>query len=144
MALVAVVGAILTALALFSVRWLRAAEPVLRILFYYFCLSTLIFLPLAIQDWKLPTTPLGWGALVGIGVCMTLAQLFITIAYRHASAIKLSPYIYTVIVFTALMDWGIWGKMPDVLECAGIALVIVGGVIALLRINPHKKDSEHL
>ena len=41
-ALLALAGALLLAIALMSVRWLGATEPMPRILFYYFLLSTLM------------------------------------------------------------------------------------------------------
>ena len=44
-----------------SVRWLGATEPVTRVLFYYFLLSTLMAVPIAIFDWQ--SFP------VGPGVC---------------------------------------------------------------------------
>ncbi|MCD6046775.1 MAG: putative rane protein [Gammaproteobacteria bacterium] len=129
---VALFGAILMSLALFSVRWLRSTESVIRILFYYFSLSSIIFLPLALMYWRLPSTLPDWGCLVGIGIFMALSQLFITLAYQYASAVKLSPYIYSVILFSVLLNWLVWGEIPNYLEYAGIALVIVGGIVAML------------
>jgi drug/metabolite transporter (DMT)-like permease len=41
-ALFALAGALLLAIALMSVRWLGATEPMSRILFYYFLLSTVM------------------------------------------------------------------------------------------------------
>ncbi|WP_165474659.1 DMT family transporter [Legionella nagasakiensis] len=136
---IALIGAILMSFALFSVRWLRATEPVIRILFYYFSLSTLIFLPLALLYWRMPTTLLPWCYLIAIGIMMALSQLFITMAYKHASAVRLSPYIYSVIIFSALLDWFIWGNTPNRWEIGGIVLVIVGGITASLE---SKKSSE--
>ncbi|WP_274544675.1 DMT family transporter [Legionella oakridgensis] len=130
---IALAGAILMSFALFSVRWLRTTEPVIRILFYYFSLSTLIFLPMALLYWRMPTTLLPWCYLIAIGVMMALSQLFITMAYKHASAVRLSPYIYSVIIFSALLDWFIWGHAPNVWENGGIVLVLAGGIIASLE-----------
>src|SRR6478672_3496643 len=47
----ALAGALLLAVALMSVRWLGATEPMPRILFYYFLFSTVMVLPFALVEW---------------------------------------------------------------------------------------------
>lgn len=44
----AVASAVFLAVAMMSVRWLGATEPVSRILFYYFLLSSGLLLPVAV------------------------------------------------------------------------------------------------
>ena len=53
------------------------------------------------------------------------------IAYRFAPAEKLGPFIYSVIVFTALIDWLFWDHRPTVSTYLGMALVIGGGLLAV-------------
>lgn len=100
----AVAGAVFLAVAMMSVRWLGATEPMTRILFYYFLLSTVMAIPLAVLDWQ-PFPARAWGGLIGLGFALLFSQVFIVMAYRYASAEKVGPFIYTVIVFTALIDW---------------------------------------
>ena len=52
-------------------------------------------------------------------------------AYRYASAEKVGPFIYSVIVFTALIDWIVWNHPPTLFAYLGMALVIGGGLIAV-------------
>lgn len=130
--LLALGAALLLALALLSVRWLGRTEPTVRILFYYFGLSTLGMLPLALSSWSLPDD-WGWAYILGIGLCLMLSQIFIILAYRAASPVKLAPLIYSVIVFTALIDAVIWDQVPSLLEVAGMILVIVGGAVAMVE-----------
>jgi drug/metabolite transporter (DMT)-like permease len=125
-------AAALLALALLSVPWLSTTEPTERILFYYFLLSTLLILPFAAFAWRAPDG-LAWLYLLGIGLCLLLAQVLIIVAYRYASAVTLAPIIYSVIVFTALINWAVWGHAPTLLEAAGMLVVILGGVIAVTR-----------
>jgi drug/metabolite transporter (DMT)-like permease len=122
-------AALLLAVALLAVRWLSRTEPTPRILFYYFLFSTVLMLPPAALEWTMPA-PLGWLYLAGIAVALALGQLFIAIAYHYASAVQLSPFVYSVIVFTALIDWAVWGRPPSPLELAGIALVVGAGILA--------------
>jgi hypothetical protein len=57
--------------------------------------------------------------------------VFIVLAYRYASSVKLGPFIYTTIVFTALIDWAIWHRSLTLFVVLGMALVIGGGLVAI-------------
>ena len=126
----ALAGALMLAIAMMSVRWLGATEPVARILFYYFLLSTLLSIPVAAWDWEgVPTQVWPW--LIALGFAQFFSQILIVVAYRYASAEKVGPFIYTVILFTALIDWLVWDHRPTPLMVVGMALVISGGIIAV-------------
>jgi drug/metabolite transporter (DMT)-like permease len=129
-ALLALAGALLLAIALMSVRWLGATEPMPRILFYYFLLSTAMAMPIAALDWQ-PFEARAWIYLLGIGFAQLLSQVFIVRAYRYASSVKLGPLVYTVIVFTALIDWAVWDRTPTLFVILGMTLVIGGGLVAI-------------
>ena len=88
--------------------------------------------PFAVIDWK----PFGARAsvyLIGIALTLLVGQVLIVFAYRYASAVKVGPFIYTVIVFTALIDWAIWDRAPTLFVVLGMALVIGGGIIAIRK-----------
>jgi len=131
-ALFAIGGAILLAFALMSVRWLSTTEPTQRILFYYFLFSSVMILPFAVVSWT-TVEPVAWIYMIAIGLCLLGTQVAIVLAYQKASAVKLGPLIYSVIVFTALINWLIWGQAPTLLEVLGMALVIAGGLVAVVR-----------
>ncbi|GLP79767.1 DMT family transporter [Mycobacterium antarcticum] len=126
----ALAGALFLAVAMMSVRWLGATEPITRILFYYFLLSTVMSIPLAVLDWQ-PFPPRAWPWLIGLGFAQLLSQILIVVAYRYASAEKLGPFIYSVIVFTAVIDWIVWDHPPTLFTYLGMALVIGGGLVAV-------------
>jgi drug/metabolite transporter (DMT)-like permease len=69
--------------------------------------------------------------LIGIGVVYLTAQALIILAYRYASAVILSPLIYSVIPVSVLINWIVWDRPPTLLEFAGIVFVVAGGVFAL-------------
>ena len=129
-ALFALAGALLLAIALMSVRGLGATEPMPRILFYYFLLSTVMAVPFAAINWQ-PFEARAWIYLFGIGFALLLSQVFIVLAYRYASSVKLGPLVYTVIVFTALIDWAVWDRAPTLSITLGMTLVISGGFVAV-------------
>jgi drug/metabolite transporter (DMT)-like permease len=126
----ALAGALFLAVAMMSVRWLGATEPITRVLFYYFLLSTVLAVPIAAFEWQ-PFPPVAWAWLVGLGAAHLLSQILIVIAYRYAAAEKVGPFIYSVIVFTALIDWLVWDHPPSVFTYLGMALVIGGGLVAV-------------
>jgi drug/metabolite transporter (DMT)-like permease len=123
-------GAIMLAIAMMSVRWLGATEPVARILFYYFLLSTVMSVPVAAVDWQ-PIPATAWLWLIALGFAQFFSQILVVVAYRYAPAEKVGPFIYAVIVFTALIDWIIWDHPPTLHMYLGMALVIGGGLIAV-------------
>lgn len=52
---------------------------------------------------KTPTS-VAWLYIFGIGISLIISQAFIVLAYRFASPVSLGPYIYSVIVFSTLID----------------------------------------
>ena len=134
-ALIALAGAFCLSLACISVRRLGATEPTSRILFYYFVISTRLCAPFAFVDWR-PFGLRGSVYMVGIASCYWSARRSSSspIATRRGQA---RAVLYTVIVFTALIDWFLWNRAPTLLVVFGIAMVIGGGIIAIRkRQNP--------
>ena len=128
--LFALVAGLLLAVAMMSVRWLGATEPAVRVLFYYFLLSTVMVVPIAVVDWQ-PFPAAAWIWLIGLGFAQLFSQILIVLAYRYAPAEKVGPFIYSVIVFTALIDWIVWNHRPTLFMYLGMALVIGGGRVAI-------------
>ena len=131
----ALAAAILLAFALFAVRWLGKTESILSILFYYFLISSLLVLPLALLHWQTPL-PVAWIYIFAIGLSLIISQAFIILAYRFASPVSLGPYIYSVIIFSVLIDCVIWGHQLSQLEWLGIIFVIAGGFLSALKKKP--------
>jgi drug/metabolite transporter (DMT)-like permease len=126
----ALAGAAFLAVAMMSVRWLGATEPMIRVLFYYFLLSTVMSVPVAAFDWE-PIPAQAWGWLVALGFAQLFSQVLIVVAYRYAPAEKVGPFIYSVIVFTAIIDWIVWDHPPTLVTYLGMGLVIGGGLVAI-------------
>lgn len=126
----ALAGALMLAVAMMSVRWLGATEPMIRVLFYYFLISTVLAVPFALLDWH-PLPPVAWAWLTCLGFAQLFSQALIVLAYRYAPAEKVGPFIYTVIVFTAVIDWIVWDHSPTLFTYLGMVLVIGGGLIAV-------------
>jgi drug/metabolite transporter (DMT)-like permease len=129
-ALIALASGMCSALALVATNKLAETEPPVRILFYNFGISTALLIPLAILVWK-PLTTRQWLLLLGVGVFYALTQYFIILAYRYASATELSPFNYTVVIFSGLLGWLVFGAVPDALAVLGTVLICTGGILSI-------------
>jgi drug/metabolite transporter (DMT)-like permease len=128
-AVVALGAALFSAFALVSVNQLSKTEPPRRILFYYFLFSSVAAAPFAVAEWKEPAIET-WLLLGGIGVMMALSQMLIILAYQRAAASQIAPVNYSVVIFSGLIGWIVWGDAPGLLSLAGVLLVTAGGVLS--------------
>jgi drug/metabolite transporter (DMT)-like permease len=135
-ALLATAAALFSAIALVSVNRLSSTERPDVILAWYFLISTLVATPFALFGW---VTPAGsdWWFLIGVGVFMALAQLFIILAYQYATAQQIAPFNYSVVVFSGLIGWLVWHHVPDLLALFGIVLVCAGGILSIMFAGRH-------
>ncbi len=128
-ALIATSAAVFSAFALVTVNRLSTTETTERILFYYFLISSIASAPFTIAEWRAPTQR-EWIFLGGVGIFMAAAQLLIILAYRQASAGRIAPFNYSVVVFSGLIGWLVWKNAPDMLSLVGILLVTLGGIVS--------------
>lgn len=140
-ALIATTAAIFSAFALVTVNRLSTTETTQRILFYYFLISSIVTAPFAIWNGAIfqPRATMDWLYLVGIGVFMAASQLLIILAYRHASAGRIAPFNYSVVVFSGLIGWFVWKNAPDLLSLFGVILVTAGGILSTKFGGPNSR-----
>lgn len=120
----------LLAVSMITTRMLVATEPPSRVVFYYFFIALIVTLPGASLNWS-PAPWYVWLAVVGVGVSITLAMNFYTVAFTYAKPSVLAPISYMGVVFAGLLGWLLWGEVPDLWTCVGV-LLVVGGAIAVL------------
>jgi drug/metabolite transporter (DMT)-like permease len=128
--LIALASGMCSALALVATNKLTETEPPVRIMFYNFGVSTLLLIPLAIWVWR-PLSGRQWLLLLGVGSFYALTQYLIILAYRYASATELSPFNYTVVVFSGILGWLFFGNVPDALAVLGTVLICAGGILSI-------------
>jgi drug/metabolite transporter (DMT)-like permease len=133
-AMIGLLSAVFAAIAQTGVRHLTHTEPVTRIVFYFGLIASLASGAVLPFDWRTPSM-LGWTALLATGAFATIGQLTLTRAYVHAPAALAGPFIYSGVVFAALMDWLIWRNLPDALFIPGAMLVVAAGAW-MLRHEP--------
>jgi drug/metabolite transporter (DMT)-like permease len=129
--LLALTAGLFSAVALVATNKLTESEPPTRILIYNFGLSTVLLVPLFIWAWK-PLTAQQCFLLFGVGVLYALTQYLIILAYRYASATELSPFNYTVVIFSGLLGWRFFGNVPDSMAVFGTVLISAGGILSIV------------
>lgn len=130
---------IFLAISLLAIRRLAATEPMPRVLFYYFLLGTLFSAPFAAKEIIPSLSGMVFFPLLGVALFFFLAQVFITLAFGHSKASTLSPLSYSAVLFSAIFDGVIWGKIPDIWSAIGMILVILGGISAVYLEKKYEK-----
>jgi len=128
--LLALGAALSVAVSIVTTRTLTRTEPVSRILFYYFFISTCFSIPLALSNWQ-PVPLFAVPFMIGIGFSILLTMWLYTLAYRFAKATAISPIGYSGVLFTSIIGWLIWNQIPSRSAIFGALLIISGGLGAL-------------
>ena len=129
-AIIGLAGAVLAALAKVTIRRMSVTESSQRIVFYFALISALVSAPGAVLSWQ-PIPPLAWLWIAALGIVATTGQLALTKAYRIAPTGKVGVYVYSAVIYGALMGWWFWDEIPAWTTAAGAALIISAGVINL-------------
>lgn len=120
---------ICSAIAVIALRMINLKrEPMIRSLFYYFSLGSLISFPFALAVWTEPTF-FEIIKIIGIGVFTAIGQMFLTVAYRYAAAAYLSPIGYISIVYSGLIAYFAFGQNFGWRSLIGTILIICGGTL---------------
>lgn len=96
--------------------------------FYTGLVGALVMTPVAVAVWDTQALLLHWHWFVVIGLFGTFGHLMLIRAFNRASAVVLSPYLYTQIAFATLLGWLALRHVPDALAWAGMAAIAASGV----------------
>ncbi len=130
-AAVALTGAVFSAAAYVTVRFLGRDEHPLVIVYWFALISTVASAPFMLHRFVMPTG-WEWAILLGVGVSTHLGQLFLTMGLREERAGRAMAVAYLQIVFAALWGFAVFAEVPDRWTLAGAA-VIVGATWLVAR-----------
>ena len=77
--------------------------------------------------WTTVQDPWLWAGLCFMGAMGTIGHFLLILAYRHAPAATLTPYLYAQIGFSMLGGWLAFGHLPDSWSFGGMALIAACG-----------------
>ncbi len=102
-------------------------------LFYSLLAGTYFMAPFALVDWVWPPTIGVWLLLISMGLWGGLGHYIFIVAYRHAPASTLAPFIYFGLFTHVAGGYLVFGQLPDEWTLAGSAIVILSGVYLIHR-----------
>ena len=131
-ALIALTSAFLMALAIIHVRWLTRTESTMAIVFWFHIACSAVALATLPFGWVWPE-PQVWAMLIGAGLTGGVAQIVLTLSYRQADASTLAPFDYSMMLYSLITAWLLFGELPTAPVLAGAAIVIGSGLFILMR-----------
>jgi len=132
--LLALLGGIIGAIALVSLRSGHYTEPSYRILFYLFLICTVAGGLLSLFSFKeswLDLTITNLELYLLMGLCGFLYQVVLTTAIKFAPLRLTSPFLYLSMIFTFIFDKVIWKTPFSTLSLVGFFLVVVGAFLTI-------------
>ena len=127
-AMIALLGGALAAIAKVTVRRLSATEPAARTVFYFSAIGTLASLVPLFWLWHTPTMhQMLW--LLMLGFFATSGQILLTRGMSCAPAARLGPFTFFSVVFGALLGWLFWDEILGWPIIAGTLLILASAMM---------------
>ncbi len=98
-------------------------ESMICMLFYSALVTTILALPLAMQEWKTPEASQLFLLFI-LGCSANLILFFLLKAFRLVDATAVAPYRYFELVISATIAYIVLGEMPDKNALYGVAVLI--------------------
>src|SRR3990167_5409855 len=130
--IVALTGAIMTALITIAVRDLGRTENAATIVFWFSLLS-MIPLGIALPFVITPHSADEWLLLIGLGFLGAVVQMSLTGALRLAPVSVVIPMDYSSLLWAIPSGWGFFGTIPADTTWVGAPLIIASGLFIAWR-----------
>ena len=130
--MIAVGGAIMTALITIAIRDLGRTENAATIVFWFSLLS-MIPLGIALPFVFTPHTRYEWLLLVGLGFTGAVVQMSLTGALRLAPVSVVIPMDYSALLWSIVAGWWFFGTLPAETTWIGAPLIIASGLFIVWR-----------
>jgi drug/metabolite transporter (DMT)-like permease len=128
----ALLSAVTYALSAIMVRALSRQDSTRTLIWTFLLVLTAVSALLAAPDW-VPIRARDWPWILALGVIGTVAQHFITEAFRHAPASVIAPFEYTALLWAVVIDWTFWQVLPEGRALLGGGIVICAGLYLIWR-----------
>lgn len=114
-------------------RYLAAYDAPEVTLFYSLVAGTLVTAPFACAQWVWPTELRVWLLMLSMGFWGGIGHYIFIIAYRHAPASTLAPFIYLGLITHVAGGFLVFGQVPDEWTLAGASIVVLSGIYLVHR-----------
>jgi drug/metabolite transporter (DMT)-like permease len=129
----ALCAALFAAFAMITIRHLSRTEHPLTIVFYFTLFGALFTGAASMGSFRIPAAGLDWAVLTLTGCMGGVLQYCITMCFRYASPTRVAPYQYLILIWTLVLQFMIWGTLPDRYTMAGAALIVASGLYIIYR-----------
>ncbi len=134
-ALFALAAGVLGSINIVGNRLLSYTERNHTVIFYYFGITGLACLPVSLYQWVSPTL-WDWGGILAIGILTAVMMWCNFRAFHFAKATVLGPFFYSSVIYSVILDWALYGEVPNFLAWIGIAFVCAGGIWTIFFSRP--------
>jgi drug/metabolite transporter (DMT)-like permease len=131
-AIVALIGAAVSAVAMLLIRRLLLTERSGTIVFYASATGALCALMTWFLGW-ISLAPWQVAVLVATGVLGGIGQILMTESYRHAEASTIAPFEYTSLILSIVIGFMVFGDIPTLYTIVGGTIIISAGVFIVWR-----------
>lgn len=125
---VALATAFTASLAMMTLRKVGRTETPEAIAAHFSFFAAVVLGAIALFDLRAPA-PRDVGFMAAAGLSAGFAQIAMTRAYAVEAAARVSGMSYLSVVTSALLGAAVLGEIPSLAAIAGMALVIVGGLV---------------
>lgn len=122
---IGITAAMSSGLAYNFIRKLRGQDHPLVVVFYFPLVTVPVIGAWTFTHWVSPSA-VDWLVLLIIGICVTIAQVYMTRAYQLEKAANISNFNYLGVVFAIAFGFIIFGEVLTPLGIAGIILIVFG------------------
>jgi drug/metabolite transporter (DMT)-like permease len=131
-AMVPLLGTVFFALAMIVLRKLGRTETSASVAFTFTLSCTLVSGCVLPFVWVTPGL-LDLGLLVTVGLLGGVAQILMTVAFKHADLAVIAPFEYTAMIWATLFGYVFWSEVPGLNIWLGVAVVMASGLFILFR-----------
>lgn len=131
-ALIALAGALVTALVSIQISNLGRTEAATTIVFW-FTLTSMVPLGIAMLWFAAPHDLHSWTLIGAVAVTGALAQLALTQSLRLAPVSVVLPMDYSSLIWASLFGWLLFAELPAPAILVGAPIIIASGLLILWR-----------
>jgi drug/metabolite transporter (DMT)-like permease len=122
---IGVLSAVCSGFAYNFIRMLKNDDDALVVVFYFPLVTVPLIGGYTLFHWVTPE-PTEWLILIGIGLAVTVAQVYMTKAYQLERAANISNFNYLGTAYALVLGYFLFGEMIEPLALLGIAVIVIG------------------
>ena len=122
-------------------RYLAPTESVATTICYTAITSFLVLCPAGYLVWETPENGTIILLMIFLALAGSLGEILIISAFQHGLAVVVAPMHYTILIWTVIYGYLLFGQLPDALTWLGGLIIILSGLFTLYREQIRKADN---